>query len=327
MGRFRLGFFAVTALSVTSTWACALVSGVDNLQKVECVDACDAGTDVLAASDATSDANAATPDGSTPGTDAPATTEGDSSPVGPTDGSPPADGGSDASSAASAYRTAVLTDSPAAYWRLGDAPGSTTSADETGNGNTGLVSSTSDVTFGVTGALKGDPDTAAKFDGLGVIAVASGFDFSGNSPFTWEIWVKPQVLMNNIYCPFLASMLYDTQGNPTHGTYMVSYSSGGDTFGFERYTDGTANAVIALDSSGLDVGQWTYVVATMGSDGTGTVYMNGTPVISAVSSGTVSPYNAGLTIGYLFKGSIDEVAIYDHALTQQRITAHYNAAQ
>ena len=66
-------------------------------------------------------------------------------------------------------------------------------------------------------------------------------------------------------------MTYEPNGNPVDGTYMVSYSSGGDTFGFERYNGG-ANAVVALDTPGLMQGQWTYIVATMDASGTGTVY-------------------------------------------------------
>ena len=59
------------------------------------------------------------------------------------------------------YDQAVLADSPAAYWRLGEASGSS-AADSSGNGNGGSYSG--GVTLGAP-ALINDPNTAASFDG------------------------------------------------------------------------------------------------------------------------------------------------------------------
>ncbi len=286
--------FAVAAAPAV---ACSLASGLDQLQKVQCVDGCDASTD-----------------GGHSGSDAASTVASDGSAVDA--------GGADAGPLSSPYSAAVLLDSPAGYWRLGDAVGSTTCHDETGNGHDGAVAG--GVTLGVPGALKAGSNTAAQFTGSGSISVGGSFTFTGAQAFTWELWVKPAVLNAN-YIPFFSSMTYDTNDNPVDGSYMVSYSVQGDTFGFERYNGG-ANAVIALDSSGLVAGTWTYVVATSDASGNGAVYMNGVLVISATGTGTVPAYTAQTVIGMQFKGSIDEVAIYTHALSPARVTAHWMAA-
>src|SRR5262245_3898854 len=95
----------------------------------------------------------------------------------------------------STYSSAVLALNPTGYWRLGEGVGATTAADATGHGNTGTYFS--GVTLGQPGAIVGDPDTAAKFDGSGnahvdlPTATALGLD---NVSFTAVAWVNPAAL-------------------------------------------------------------------------------------------------------------------------------------
>ena len=295
------------------------MSGLNQLEKVECVAACDGGPDAPSIADGsnvpldaigadTSDAYAASDamQGLADGGDASA-------------GGDANEGGS-----ASAYRAAVLADSPVGYWRLGDPVGTTTCQPEDGLGQTGAV--VGGVIFGVPGALKGDANTAAQFDGTtGSIDVGGALTFTGAAPFSWEIWVRPAVL-DGSFCPFLSSMTFDNDGNPIDGTYMVSYSVSNQTFGFERYK-GTNNDVFALDLGGLQVNVWTYIVGTSDGEGNGIVYMNGASVLSGASSGAVPTYTADTIFGQRFKGDLDEVAIYDHALSAQSVLDHWNAAQ
>ncbi len=62
-------------------------------------------------------------------------------------------------SAIPAYLSAVLTDLPSGYWRLGEGSG-VVAVDSSGNGRNGTYSATG-VTLGQTGLLTGDTDTAA----------------------------------------------------------------------------------------------------------------------------------------------------------------------
>src|SRR5207245_2214784 len=80
--------------------------------------------------------------------------------------------------ASSAYSTAVLSDQPGAYWRLGETSGST-AADASGKGHTGWLLG---VSGGATGALVGDADTAFWFGGAASVkdsvATTVGADFT-----------------------------------------------------------------------------------------------------------------------------------------------------
>jgi hypothetical protein len=67
-----------------------------------------------------------------------------------------------AAPAASAYSAAVLADSPLAYYRLGEASG-TTMTDSSGNSRNGTYAGSP--TLGAPGLVTGDSDTAVTFNG------------------------------------------------------------------------------------------------------------------------------------------------------------------
>jgi hypothetical protein len=315
VGLRALGVLSVAAIAGASAWSCSVVSGLNKLEKVECVSACDAGPDAASGADGSNNTG--------DGADGFAADAAESGSEGLPEAGDATSGDAGDGGTASAYRAAVLADSPAGYWRLGDPPGTTTCLPENGLGPDGAV--VGGVTFGVPGALKDDTNTAARFDGTtGTIDVGASFTFSGTTPFSWEIWVRPAVLNGN-FCPFLSSMTFDTNGDPVDGTYMVSYSVGGQTFGFERYHQ--SNDVFALDSAGLEANVWTYIVGTSDAAGNGVVYMNGVAVLSGASAGAVPTYTADTLFGKQFKGDLDEVAIYTRALSAQSVLNHWNAAQ
>jgi hypothetical protein len=299
VGCIRRSVCVLAAIAGASVSSCGLLSGVDRLQKVQCLDACDGGPD----------AGSAARDANVPPTDA----------NGPT---PDANAG-ESGGGTSAYRAAVLADGPVGYWRLGESPGATTCHDESGHGHDGNV--VGGVLFGAAGALMHDANTGATFDGTtGTIALDAAFDFSGTAPLSWEIWVKP-TLLDTSYRPFFSVMTFNAQGDPVDGTYMVAYSQAGATFGFERYGGSTA-AVLALDNAALQMNIWTYIVGTCDVGGNGVVYVNGAANITDVSVGSVPAYTANAILGTLLKGELDEVAIYNRALSAQSVLAHWTAA-
>src|SRR5207247_5194999 len=65
--------------------------------------------------------------------------------------------------ATAGYSSAVLTDAPSAYWRLGDTVGSTAVADSSVQNHPADVRGA--VTLGVAGSLVGDTNTAASLTG------------------------------------------------------------------------------------------------------------------------------------------------------------------
>ena len=86
------------------------------------------------------------------------------------------------------YAQAVLADDPVAYWRLDETRGQV-ARDFSGHGNDATY--IGGVHAGTAGAIAGDPDTAATFDGAtGYLDGSDRFAFAGSEPFSVEAWVR-----------------------------------------------------------------------------------------------------------------------------------------
>jgi hypothetical protein len=190
-------------------------------------------------------------------------------------------------------------------------------------------------TLGVPGAILGDPDTAVLFNGTNEYARIGPLDqedmIAGNR-LTVEAWVKPTA----------ASTDYTIVAGPYStgldaGAFYLSLALSGGTLkvnGGPRFTDLSSGA--AQGATTVTVGAWHHVAFTW--DGGDTkVYLDG--VLEKTSSfggkvlaqGNANEYlyiatdNIGAGVNLLFDGAIDEVAIYEKALTAATILAHYNA--
>jgi hypothetical protein len=222
-----------------------------------------------------------------------------------------AGGGAGGSSSGSKYADEVLADQPIAYLRLGESSG-TVAVDLTGNGHDGLLKG--GVTLGAAGALVGDTDTAMYFDGTTYVDLGDELDMSGTSQFTLEAWIHPQAGNGG----YLGKSMYD-QG---YKGYFVADND--STIQFVREGAAVTPPVIAFT-------QYTHVVGTY--DGLNLIlYLNGAKAGSDTATNVVTDHPNPFTIGQVggwgdFVGFIDEVAIYDTALTEVRIKAHYDAAK
>jgi RHS repeat-associated protein len=220
-----------------------------------------------------------------------------------------------------AYADRVLANSPAAYWRLGEASG-TSASDASGNGVTGTYNGT--VTQGVTGAISGDSNKAISVAGSGYVTASGsgGLNVTG-SALTVEGWVKGASQANY--------------------TYIVSKSDGSGSVGYTLYTGstGTLSFFVHTSVSGLVTAtaptspwdnQWHYVVGTY-DGGNVRLYIDGGQVASTAATGTVTSsssvtfnlgrYNGG---GYAFSGSLDEFAVSASALSQADIVSRLYGA-
>src|SRR5262249_4091197 len=110
--------------------------------------------------------------------------------AGPADAPPPPDTGGTkdappdvpAETGGVTYAQQVLLDSPAAYWRLGEASGNT-AKDASGNGVNGVYQGS--IGLGAKGAIANDPDTAATFDGAtSFVDAGQVFQFASNAAFS-----------------------------------------------------------------------------------------------------------------------------------------------
>src|SRR4051794_2768140 len=158
--------------------------------------------------------------------------------------------GAGQASATTTYSAEVLADSPAVYWRFGEASGST-AADASGHSHPGSYQQP--VTLGTTGALAGDTDTAITLGSNGY--VSSGFhatDLSSLSGRTWEAWVKPGA------GHALAAVLTMDNGNQ----YAPNWAGAGlYIFGTSAtFWEGTSSTISGGATGVIDPTVWTHLV-------------------------------------------------------------------
>jgi hypothetical protein len=218
-------------------------------------------------------------------------------------------------STGSTYATTILADKPVGYWRLGESSGSV-AVDQTGAHNGTYVNAP---VLGQPGALANDTNTAVKFDGVSShVSLGDTLDFPNTAAFSLETWVNPSLLDGTVRRVI-------SKDNSSDG-FLLGVSS--STTAFVRYAGGsfdqTPNAGV------LPTGVWSHIVATY--DGaTMRVFINGVQVSSLASSRLLSNNTNSLTFadrasgGRAFNGVLDEVAIYNVALSPAQIQAHFTA--
>ena len=207
---------------------------------------------------------------------------------------------------ASRYGDAVQTTAGLrAYWRLGEASG-TTAADE---GDASPGSYWGGVELGRPGAVGGD--TAARFDGVNDELTVSGSGLtlrSGGSIEGWFLWESGVALMRDSSNEW--ALAFDKSG-------MLAYRVGAVTFTTSRTTASVRGA-------------WHHIVLTV-DNGATKLYLDGTLLHSASGAGAFGvqlPWHVmrNGTTNQFARGLADEVAIYDTALSAATVAAHFDAA-
>jgi hypothetical protein len=228
---------------------------------------------------------------------------------------PPIDVGPDGSS--TTYVAEVLADGAVGYFRLGETSGVTAKNQVPGGPDGTYIGS---FMLGAGGVVFGDGALALDDANAGAVDVGDSYGFPGAAPFSIEAWVKPAP--DDGHSHIIASKWHQPTTN----------------VGYELFTQGTSvkfsrelpasSDVVTVD--GLVADQYTHVVGTF--DGTMLrLYVNGTQQAIASSLIQLPVENNRFQIGEgnglaTFAGSIDEVAIYDKALSAARVNAHYVAA-
>ncbi|HAM39375.1 MAG TPA: hypothetical protein DCP53_08305, partial [Elusimicrobia bacterium] len=196
-------------------------------------------------------------------------------------------------------------------WHFDEGAG--TSVGDSGvSGSTGVITSASWETNGKIGA------SALKFDGVDdYVTIMDNNSLDITDAITLEAWVKSEVV--------------DQDGSTRRiidkgATYALGAS---DKAYFKLYIGGVAKESLKTWSSG-DVNVWHHLVGTY--DGSSMIlYQDGVKVAETVTSGSIDTNTTALNIGRQssgggkFIGVIDEVKIYNRALTQEEVTASYNA--
>lgn len=221
------------------------------------------------------------------------------------------------------YAGVVLADGAAAYWRLGAASG-LAAIDETGNGNVGTL--LGGLVPGVDGPLVADDDGAFAFDGVDdAITMGDRLEFAGVAAFTVEAWVRPSAHAN--YLGVVSKSDEDSGGVNKIGYILYDQYQ---VFGFDRISDTDTQYV--RTTSALPLDQWAYAAVTFDGatlalhiDGAlQTTDPNTVPLPATTKPFTIGARNGGEFLYYA--GSIDEVAVYDHALEATQIENHRRVA-
>jgi RHS repeat-associated protein len=217
---------------------------------------------------------------------------------------------------APSYASTVSSDTPVAYWRLGEGSG-TTAADAGSSNLSGTYSGT--YTLGAGGALATDSNSAVTFGGGNAdMGSPSALNISG-SALTIEFWAK---------------------GNPGSYNYLLSHTDGGSQ-GYAIYTGGDAGYHFYLGrGGGLHIsgsvagiwdGAWHHLVNVF--DGSHmVVYVDGTAQLTENETTSLNGYTGNFRVagynggGYGFGGSLDELAVYSHAISAAEASEHYQTS-
>jgi hypothetical protein len=217
---------------------------------------------------------------------------------------------SDAS--ASPYTDAVSASAPSGWWRLGESAGPA-AADQVGF-TSGTWSGS--VSYGLGGAPAGDADTAISIAGGSGLSLGTGF--SPAAAFTLEAWVNPASRSSTRYVL--------SRGTSSAGFHL--YVAGG----VPTLRVSTTAATSTISAPGqLVTGTWHHLAAIFGA-GVITLYVDGAPVNTRAVAGTVRASALALTGGRSstggsgWSGRLDELAVYDRALTGAEIADHAAAA-
>lgn len=212
------------------------------------------------------------------------------------------------------YSAEVLADSPLAWYRQGDASGSTMT-DSSGNGRNGTYPVAP--TLGEPSLLTTDADTCAKFDGSndqGTVAYAAWMNVT---TFTVEAWIKPET--------FNDDFIVDRWSSSGNRPFFFALNSSAKI----RLVSSTAGADV-VGATTLVANQIYHVVATVdAATTTARLYVNGvldaTDTSWSAATSTSLAMNVGGNVSFYFDGWIDEVAFYGTALSGARVAAHYTA--
>jgi hypothetical protein len=222
------------------------------------------------------------------------------------------------------YGDAVRADAPTSWWRFEDTSGPTLHDEmkhhdghASPRGNNPLA-----IQWGVPGAVG---KAAQLGNTAGYFKIGDFFDFAGTAAFTLEAWVKNDAPVEE-YEGIFNKRTDDLNGKADSG-WVVFLHKGGQELAFQFWKNSSVTASV----SGILAPGFHHLVMSADAHDDGVEYvlfMDGAPVTNDPNK-TVQELDtaADLLLGYGWNGALDEMAIYEHALTPERVSAHYLAAR
>jgi hypothetical protein len=223
----------------------------------------------------------------------------------------------------------IVADAPLGFWRLDETNGAI--AHDYLHANNGTFTG---VTQGQTGNNLIDTHKAARF-GPGINSYVGGvpidFATNGSATFTVECWVNGGAQSTD--CGLIAK---GTGG----GAEQFSLDCGGSGHAFRFFVRDASGIAYAANGTIAPNSQWHHVVGVCDQpNGKVFLYVDGVSNASAAFTigagllGSAKPVTFGSrqsgpssAFDYQFNGTMEEIAIYNYALTPARIQTHYQAA-
>ncbi|MDP1707254.1 MAG: LamG domain-containing protein [bacterium] len=219
----------------------------------------------------------------------------------------------------------ILNSGLVGYWTFDgkDTPWTSATAattlDKSGSGNTGTLTNMKQATSPVVGKI----GQGLKFDGttqyVGITNLNPSVSLTGS--YTLSAWVISTAATGDGWRPFFGD---------NSGQILFVGGGGGSNNKLALNLNGSNNgAGISLPVS-LNNGKWHHVVVSVVANGSANVYYDNVSLSSGISPG--SQTNTGIRIGStvrneFWKGSIDEVRIYNRALSAGEVATLYQQGQ
>lgn len=247
-----------------------------------------------------------------------------------------------------AYSQAIIDAGPVAYWRLGETAG--------GAMDSAALSGTQNGTYtGFLATNRGQPgprptDTISLQPLFGFEGDNAAPRFAGNTDGGNDVITIPDVGVLNFSSTRVFSLEAWVNGASAQevGAAIIAKGTGGggeqfaidvfNTYRFFSWDGGVPNNAVVASSAVAPNGTWQHLVAVLNQPaGIMKLYINGAEAASATPRPTVVNTTHEVSIGARknsgsanydlnFDGRIDEVAIYNRALSPAEIAAHFNAA-
>jgi hypothetical protein len=207
-------------------------------------------------------------------------------------------------------------------WHLDETSGTTT-ADSSGNNNTGTIQS------GVTLGSPGKISNAMNFTNSYInIPNSTTIGNLGNT-FTVSAWIYPTALV-----PSIRYAIFSTRSSNTAGSFQLEIGAGVNSASAATVASvavtGISTWLAVSPNNSIMLNQWQHITYVRTSSGNDAIYING--VLQTLQNETAYPIadnsqfkmiGMGTSISEPFVGAIDEAAVWNRALASQEVEELY----
>ncbi len=252
------------------------------------------------------------------------------------------------------YSEEVLVDNPVRYWRLAETSGTTAASVVSGDDDPATANGTyaGEPTLGAESLILTDADNpAVNFGGGQNVDIPNGGEINVGGPYqqkTIEMWIQPDQILGSEQ----AQGLWE-QGGATRGiglyligneVFMNAWNNADDGEGTPWGSGTEGQDPVFVGGGNIQAGQPAHVVGVMNGvasndlSGTLKLYVNGELVDETEGVGQLFDHGGDVDIAEVadlthtevgtgnLNGTIDELALYNTALSPERIQGHFEAA-